>query len=245
MNNVYGTLVADGKWSMGACNIDLRVEDDLLRYRRECPFGKYEGLLKGLDSIVIHPAPPLYLPIPGLFTHVYIPIKPQLYIYPDETIKTTVDVTPDIAVSPESRGYRYIDVFPVSTPKMAVYGGSADGILSRYLYIYLGDGYPCLSIPIEISNEDGEAVTLSKIVIPIGFLDIYYREGDNYAVTNTIKVYIKAGVAEVSKGGFEGDNMKPIPIETEESLTERLGLDLSMVKKFLTVNNVFLMDRGL
>ena len=87
-------------------------------------------------------------------------------------------------------------------------------------------------------------MTISKIVLPISYLDIYFKEGENYSETNKIYVRVDAGVAEVTKGEYAG-GLKPIPKETTESLTSRLGLDLTTVMKFLTVEDVFLMDRGL
>jgi len=246
MKGVYGPFRPGSEWAMGDCKIFL-IEDRRgnVRYVRECGGGRFERILRGVQSVIVHPSPPLYLPIPGLFSHIYIPISPSIYLHPGESIELMADVIPDIAVSPEKGGLRYIDIFAVSTPKMAVYGGSADGILARYLYKYSGGGYPRLSIPIEIVNEDDEAVTISKVVLPVTYLDIYYKPGDNYSETNKIYVRVNAGVAEVTKGEYRGDGLEPIPKETTESLTSRLGLELASVKKFLTVEDVFLMDRGL
>lgn len=244
MRGVYGSLEPDTELSIGDCRIRLEREGTSLKYIRECGGSRFERILHGVESVLLHPAPPLYLPVAGLFSHVYIPVSPSIYLHPGEGFETRIDVIPDLAVSPGSGGLRYIDIFSVSTPKMAVYGGADNGILSRYLHVYVGGDYPKLSIPIEILNEGDEAVTISKIVLPISYLDIYFKEGENYSETNKIHVRVGVGVAEVTKGDYEG-YLKPIPRETTESLTSRLGLDLATVKKFLTVEDVFLMDRGL
>ncbi len=244
MKGVYGPLEPGVEWSIGGCRINLEVDGETLKYLRSCVGSRLERVLKGVSKIIIHPAPPLYLPVPGLFSHVYIPISPPIYLNPGGSISVKVDVITDLAVSPGDGGQRYIDIFSVSTPKMAVYGGAADGILARYLYKYSGGDLPRLSIPIHLANEDDDAVTVSKVVLPITYLDIYYKPGENYSESNEVIVKVNSGVAEVSKGGYNG-GLEPIPRETTESLTSRLGLDLAGVRKFLTVDDVFLMDRGL
>ncbi|GEM_PF-4019913 len=242
---MYGPLVLGEEVKFKDILLRLEGGERYSLYIRSSPWGDIRKRLVGVEKLIIHPAPPIYLPVPGLFSHIYIPISPEIYVDVGEETFIDLYVLPDIAVSHVERSTRYIDIIPLKTPKMAAYGGSADGILSRYLFP-AGDEDPKVRIPIRITNKCGEPISISKIVFPISFYNVYYLEGSSQGVCNSLNVELECDVAIIYPDKeAPSDGYKPIPIESTEVLMEKLGLDMSSFKRMFNVDKSFIMDRGL
>ena len=240
---MYGMLGLGESVEIGDTVFKFVKMGDGARYIRESPRGGFTRDIYGIDKLSIHPSPPIYHPLPGMLFHVYIRLNTPLYISPGYEMDYSVEVLSDVAVSYGETETSYLDVVTYSIPKMAAYGGSADGILCRYLPI--ADREPSLKIPFKISNKCREPVTLSKIVFPVSYLDIYFKPKTLEAISNDIEVQLECDVAVVKKGSFNKEGYIKIPIEAEEILTEKLGIDITSVKRFFEVEQTFIMDRGL
>lgn len=233
---LYTTLSRGSSTSIGGQRIELR-DGDPPRYVRD----GYEVLLAGIDRLLIHPAPPIYLPILGLFRHVMIPIKPAVIVGPRAEIEVVRRVVTDIAVSTPTEEVEYVDVFPLRTPKMAVYGRTADGLLCRYMFP--GEGPGTVEVQLRIRSDCRHPVTLSRIVVPTSLFRIFYAPESDRAVTAPLDVTLECDVA-VIRAGEEPEDMVPIPLETERMLTRRMQVEPRILRTVLAHVEEFIMDRG-
>lgn len=233
---MYTALTRGSEASISGIRLELR-DGDPPRYVRD----GYEVLLAGIDRLLIHPAPPIYLPILGLFRHVLIPVKPPVIVGPKAEIELVRRVVSDIAVSTPTEEVEYVDVFPLRTPKMAVYGRTADGLLCRYMFP--GEGPGTIEVPIRIRSDCRHPVTLSRIVVPTSLFRIYYSPGTEKAATAPLEVTLECDVAVVRAGDEPGD-MVPIPLETERMLTRRMQVEPRILRTVLAHVEEFIMDRG-
>ena len=242
---MYGPLKRGDSIVINSVKISLFDSEDGYIYHRVSPWGELRKRLVGVNRLEVHPAPPIYLPIPGLFTHLYIPLKPEIYVDKDSEADIVLKVIPDVAVSHVDKTVRYIDIIPLKTPKMAAYGGPADGILSRYMFPVQNEE-ASLSIPLKIINKCGEPVSISKVVFPIAFLKLFYRDGSLEAISNKIYVELECDVAIISPGDEPDiEGLKEAPQESTEVLMDKLGIDVTSFKKMFNVDKTFIMDRGL
>jgi len=233
---MYGSLALGESLDIGGVKISF-LEGDIPRYVRD----GYERHVAGVDRLMVHPAPPIYLPILGLFRHVMIPISPAITVAPGGEVSIEKSVLVDVAVSTPTEEPQYIDVFPMEIPKMAVYGRSADGILCRYLFE--GDGAASVKVKINIRSDCRFPITISKVVVPTSLFKIFYIEGSVEARAADLNLVLECDVGVVRVGKYP-EGYKPVPMEAEQTLLRRMQLEPGIIKRILTQVEEFIMDRG-
>ncbi len=233
---MYGSLKLGESIKVAGYKLSF-ADGDPPRYVRD----GVETYVVGMDHLNIHPSPPIYLPVLGLFRHIMIPIKPSVTVAPYSELRIERSVLVDLAVSTPTEEVEYIDIFPVRTPKMAVYGRTADGILCRYLFE--GDGPASVKVVFNVRSDCRYPVTLSKLVMPTSLFRIFYREGGYDAVATELNVTLECDVA-VIKPGDVPKGYKPIPLETEQTILNRMQIEPRLLRMVLTHAEEFIMDRG-
>jgi hypothetical protein len=203
-------------------------------YERIGPEGGEESraYISRSSRVMLVPYPPFLLPVQDLADCLYIRLRAPVVVPSGSSARFFVAVPFDYAVIAAGGGsHTLVDIFPseAGPPKMAVYGDVLDGMMCRF---HRSDVDPEPWPPgtavaeVELVNESGEQVSVTRIVAPRRGLTMLYNPATGEVVASRISMRVKGpGEAEVwyqPPPELEGFAAVPI-VEREKRLLEVLS----------------------
>ncbi len=201
----YGRLAPGSEVTINEYTIKLARGRgrNILRYERV----KGDSIVKQASiyynqPVYIIPARPMILPASGLSSCIYVEFPEEVYLPPLAVVNIDIGITTDIAVivMVEDK-YQILDVMdPGVPPKLAFYGGSSRGMLCRYMKVDMEArwGHPGIAaMRVSIVNNSETPVRVSKVVVPLQRMRMYYEPGSWYARSSDVIMNIRGDVAEI------------------------------------------------
>ncbi len=147
---------------------------------------------------LLEPVEPIYNPEPGIVNCLYIKLVNPVMVSPGKEIHLFLKLPVDIAVvNISDKNVRLIDMIPDNNARIALYGDPREGVLCRYTETTLVAEKDSLNISpgyaiarIIIVNHHKTPVTVSKIIVPLRSIHIYYKPGSWEAFYPDIKMSI-------------------------------------------------------
>ncbi|MCE4621524.1 MAG: DUF432 domain-containing protein [Desulfurococcales archaeon] len=223
---VYGAIRSNTEVRLGPYIISIDDSNELILYRRlQGDTTVSSTVIKSAEPPILHPITPTNLPEPGLYEHFMVQLDKPIALDPDERMEFDVYLPVDLAVTlvAGEDGVRHIDIFSLTTPKMAVYGTVREGVIARFLKP--GRPGPGMAVMrISIKNEHEAPVLVRRIVGPLRALKVYYKDGTWDARYSSVRVEVKSPrVAEV-----EVEEADP-PSGFRRAPTQKVGFTLSRI----------------
>lgn len=223
---VYGPMRSNTEVRLGPYRIIIDDDNGLILYHRiQGDTTVSSAAIKHAEPPILHPITPSNLPEPGLYEHFMVELDTPVALGPDERMEFEVYLPVDLAVTLAAGDdrVRHIDIFSLTTPKMAVYGTVREGVIARFLKP--GEPGPGMAaMRISIKNEHEASVLVRRIVGPLRALKVYYKEGTWDARYSSVSVEVKSPrVAEVEVEGAEP------PSGFREAPMQKVGFTLDRI----------------
>ncbi len=182
--------------------------------------------------LMLVPYPPFLLPLQDLVSCLYLRLESPVVVPAGSSVSFTVPIPYDYAVvASGGGGHTLVDIFPseAGPPKMAVYGDLMEGLLCRYYRAEVNPEEPprgSAASRVEVVNESGEQVSLSRIVAPRRGLEMIYNPSTGDVVASGVRVRVRgfneAEVTYTPPPELEGYVAVPT-VEREKRLLEVLS----------------------
>lgn len=188
---------------------------------------------EGTDLSLV-PVEPSTGNLQGVVECVYVKLETPIVIGKEAKVDVRITVPVDYAIAamgPEG-DFNVIDAFSdtESTPKLALYGTPTSGYICRFHNLSSKEPFkPGLAEALlRINNYSGRVATVSRAVIPLSLMEIYYKPGTWQANAGIITMNLESEkAAEIIVGGMPptADFEKSPEIVTEKHLisVQKLG----------------------
>ncbi len=243
---VYGEIGFGDYMVAGYKLIFKKVNGKHLLYRR---IGDgdviVEKIVYGFEKIMFIPMYPVLTP-KYITNYVLVEFETPIHIAPTDTTSSYIELPVDIAVYVyRDRVFTIIDVIPYTYPKYTLYGDPFNGHIARYyrtpiyhstttgseesIYHTITSRLGRALVRILFRNRTGEWVTVSRVLLDMSPLKIFYKPGTIEAYTQELLMIIDSpSTASIGYGDpFVAD---AIPVDDPPELRQpRIMLKTDML----------------